>query len=193
MANYTLVTEAAPRAGKLLTILRGPLAADGSRTGGMVDNQRALLNGDAQVALQDSKLLQQIIWGMLAVGLAIAGVIVFLTARSIVSPIAAMTKAMGTLAEGDKSIKIPGTGCKDEVGEMAQAVQVFKENMIKADQLAEEQKAEEEARSARGRRIEQLTQDFDRNVAGVIETVVSAADEMSSTAESMSAMAKDTQ
>ena len=193
MANYTLVTEAAPRAGTLLTILRGPLAPDGSRTGGMVDNQRALLNGDAQAALHDSKLLQQIIWGMLAIGLAIAAVIVFVTARSIVSPIAAMTTAMGGLAEGDKSIEIPATDRKDEVGEMAQAVQVFKDNMIKAEQLAAEQKAEEEAQAARGRRIEQLTKDFDRNVAGVIETVVSAADEMSATAESMSAMAKDTQ
>ena len=76
---------------------------------------------------------------------------------------------------------------------MAQAVQVFKDNMIKAEQLAAEQKAEKEAQVARGRRIEQLTKDFDRNVAGVIETVVSAADEMSATAESTSAMAKDTQ
>ena len=109
MANYTLVTEAAPRAGTLLSILRGPLAPDGSRTGGMVDNQRALLNGDAQAALHYGKLLQQIIWGMLAIGLAIAAVIVFVTARSIVSPIAAMITAMGGLAEGDKSIEIPAT------------------------------------------------------------------------------------
>ena len=193
MANYTLVTEAAPRAGTLLSILRGPLAPDGSRTGGMVDIQRALLNIDAQAAMHDSKLLQQIIWGILAIGLAIAAVIVFVTARSIVSPIAAMTTAMGGLAEGDKSIEIPATDRKDEVGEMAQAVQVFKDNMIKAEQPAAEQKAEKEAQVARGRRIEQLTKDFDRNVVGAIETVVSAPDEMSVTAEAMSAMAKDTQ
>ncbi len=191
MANYTLVKEAAPRAGKLLTILLGPVAEDGARAGGMVDNQRKLLNDDAHLALADTKLLEMIAWIMLAVGLVVSVVIVFFTSRSIVNPIAAMTTAMGTLAEGDKSVEIPGTERKDEVGDMAHAVQVFKENMIRADQLAEEQKAEQEGREKRGRHIEQLTKDFDQNVASVIDTVVSAAEEMSSTAQSMTTLAHD--
>jgi methyl-accepting chemotaxis protein len=191
MANYTLVTEAAPRAGKLLTILLGPVAEDGARAGGMVDNQRRLLNDDAHQALADTELLELIAWIMLAVGLMVSAVIVFFTSRSIVKPIASMTTAMGTLADGDKSIEIPGTERRDEVGDMAHAVQVFKENMIKADQLAEAQKAEQEAREKRGRHIEQLTKNFDESVAGVIETVVSAAEEMSATAESMTKLAHD--
>jgi methyl-accepting chemotaxis protein len=119
-------------------------------------------------------------------------VIVFLTARSIVTPIAAMTTAMGTLADGDKSVEIPATERRDEVGDMAHAVRVFKENMIKADQLAEQQQANQERREKRGQQIERLTKDFDQSVAGVINTVVSAAEEMSSTAQSMTTLASDT-
>ncbi|MDP6706513.1 MAG: HAMP domain-containing methyl-accepting chemotaxis protein [Alphaproteobacteria bacterium] len=192
MANYTLVTEAAPRAGKLLTILLGPVAEDGTRAGGMVDNQRKLLNDDAHQALADTELLELIAWIMLAVGLVVAAVIVFFTSRSIVNPIAAMTAAMGTLADGDKTVEVPAMDRRDEVGDMAHAVQVFKESMIKADQLAEQQKANQERREKRGQQIEQLTKDFDERVAGVIETVVSAAEEMSSTAQSMTTLASDT-
>ena len=192
MANYTLVTEAAPRAGKLLTILRGPLAGDGTRTGGMVDNQAALLSKDAQLALADSALLEKIVWGLLFVGLALSIAIVMATARSIVNPIANMTKAMGTLADGDKTIEVPATERSDEVGDMAQAVQVFKDNMIKAEQLAEAQKEEQEARTQRSQRVEELTAEFDKRVADVIQTVVAAAAQMSSTAESMTGLAHDT-
>ncbi len=60
-------------------------------------------------------------------------------ARDIAGPVIAMTGAMGRLAEGDKTIEIPATDRKDEVGEMAKAVLVFKDNMIKADEMAAEQ------------------------------------------------------
>ncbi len=185
MANHTLVKEAAPRAGKLLTILLGEMQSDGTRVGGMVDDQRRLLNHGAQAALADTSLLQMLAWVMLAIGLGLSAVIVFLTARSIVNPIAAMTGAMGRLAEGDKTVEIPGTERKDEVGEMAGAVLVFKENMIEADQLAAEQAQERKAREARAQRVEELTKSFDQSIADVLATVVSAAEEMSSTAESM--------
>ena len=57
---------------------------------------------------------------------------VYLTNRSIVPPILAMVGAMGRLAGGDHSVAIPATDKKDEIGLMAKAVLIFKENMIKA-------------------------------------------------------------
>ncbi len=50
-----------------------------------------------------------------------------------------MTGTMGRLAEGGKTVEIPATERKDEVREMAKAVQVFKDNMIKTNEMAAEQ------------------------------------------------------
>jgi|SaaInlV_165m_DNA_1040744.scaffolds.fasta_scaffold16052_1 methyl-accepting chemotaxis protein len=152
MANYTLVSEAAPRAGKLLTILLGPIGDDGKRAGGMVDNQKRLLNVDAKNSSSaiDSLMLMQ--WVLLAAGLLIAIVTVFLTSRSIVNPIRDMTSTMGELAEGNNDVDIPALGNTDEIGQMASAVQVFKENAIEAKRLGEEA---EEQRAQQAKREEQ--------------------------------------
>jgi len=112
--------------------------------------------------------------------------------RGISKPIGAMTAAMGRLAEKDMGVDIPATDHRDEVGEMAQAVLVFKENMIKADKLAAEQERDRAAREARAKRIEELNGTFDQGVSGVLETVGSAANELQATAQSMSAIAEET-
>src|SRR3546814_13341298 len=73
----------------------------------------------------------------------------FLAARGITRPIMALTGTMGSLANGDHAVEIPGTERGDELGLMAKAVLVFKENMIKAKELAAreaEAQAEREAR-----------------------------------------------
>jgi methyl-accepting chemotaxis protein len=58
----------------------------------------------------------------------------------ITGPIKNMTGAMAKLAESDMSVDIPGTERGDEIGSMATAVAVFKEHMIKAQELEEEQR-----------------------------------------------------
>src|SRR3546814_12473523 len=68
----------------------------------------------------------------------------FLAARGITRPIMALTRTMGSLANGDHANEIPGTERGDELGLMAQAVLVFKENMIKAK---EERKSGGEGKS----------------------------------------------
>lgn len=211
MANYTLISEAAPRAGKILTGLVGPKAADGSRSGGMVANQKRLLSDDATASVSDISTLLAIVWILLAVGLGVSGVVVFLTSRSIVDPIAAMTSAMATLAKGDNSIEIPAADRTDEIGEMAKAVQVFKDNGIENERLAAEAKeataAEEkrkqeevdrerkemEEREARAKRMEDMIGAFEGDVQGVLEAVTAAATELESTATAMTSLADTSQ
>jgi methyl-accepting chemotaxis protein len=140
MANYLLVSEAAPRAGKLLTIIAGPKEADGSRISGMVVNQKRLADNDAILVNDEIASLKFIEWVLLFLGIAAGIAVTILTMRSIVPHIASMTSAMGLLAGGDKTVEIPGTDRTDEIGEIAAAVQVFKENMIKNEEMAAEQK-----------------------------------------------------
>jgi len=122
------------------------------------------------------------------IGLALSVVV----GRGIAGPIRAMTQAMDSLAKGDKATEIPARGRKDEVGHMAAAVQVFKDNMVKADRLAAEQAREREAREKRAQAIEALTRGFDQTVSGVLGSLASATSELQRTAESMSGTAEET-
>lgn len=107
-------------------------------------------------------------------------------------PIKSITLSMKSLAEGDKTADIPDQNRKDEVGLMAAAVQVFKENMIKTDELAGREAKEAETREIRSRRIEQMTQNFDSSVSDLLGGVAGASTEMETTAHSMSNIASDT-
>ena len=133
-----------------------------------------------------------LIIGGIIVAVLLGGGIGILIGNGIAGPIGHMTSVMGELAEGNKEIDIPGTERGDEVGEMAAAVLVFKENMIKADQLAAEQEQEREGRERRAKMVDDLTKGFDTEVSGVIGTVAAAATELDSTAVSMSATAEQT-
>jgi methyl-accepting chemotaxis protein len=130
---------------------------------------------------------------LLGFALALAAVVTLAVARMISRPIAGMTRAMTALAGGDQSIAIPGTGRKDEVGCMADAVQVFKTGMIEAERLRAEQvnaahRAEEEKRAS----MRRLAADFEQAVGNIVTTVSSAAGELELAAGSLTKTASVT-
>jgi len=100
-------------------------------------------------------------------------------------PMTRMTDGMRRLAEHDLEVEIIGTGRGDEIGSMAEAVKVFRENMIQNDRLAELQREEHEARDRRAKKIEQLNNAFDRTASETIGTLASAATELQATAGEM--------
>ena len=108
-------------------------------------------------------------------------------------PITAMVEAMKKLASGETSTAIPAQGRKDEVGAMAAAVQVFKDNMITASRLEAEQKAEQDRKEQRRKAVDTYIEDFDKSVGGMLEMVASASTELESTAKSMSSTAETAQ
>jgi methyl-accepting chemotaxis protein len=194
MPVYILVTEAAPRALKLLELLDGPKGADGTRSGGVKTNQTMMLKLEANEVQGGMSFLAQIQWVLLAAGLAAGAVIAFITARAIATPIQGMTQSMGSLAKGNTSVVIPGVGRRDEIGEMASAVQVFKDNMIETERLRAEQ-AEVEKRMAVQRKadIHKLAGDFQAAVGNIIDTVSSASTELEAAAGTLTKTAETTQ
>jgi methyl-accepting chemotaxis protein len=139
--------------------------------------------------ISSTTLTQEILAGLgLLLGLALAYVI----GRSIVGPVIGMTAAMTKLAAGDKTVAIPAQDATDETGDTAKAVDVFKQNMIRADQLAEEQRAEQEIKAKRQVAIEGYIATFETGVRGSLDTLASAATEMRATSQSMSATAEET-
>ena len=79
------------------------------------------------------------IGAILALAIAAVSAVCFLLGRSIVNPITGMTAAMHSIANGDTAAVIPARDRRDEVGAMAQSVQVFKDNLIEATRLRGEQ------------------------------------------------------
>ncbi|MDB5364358.1 MAG: methyl-accepting chemotaxis protein [Rhodospirillales bacterium] len=111
---------------------------------------------------------------------------------SVSGPITRMTDAMKRLAARDLGAEIVGVGRRDEIGGMADAVQVFKQSMITADQLAAEQAREREGKERRAASLETLTREFERKVGALAGALSSAATEMEATAQSMSETATQT-
>lgn len=193
MAQYTLVTETAPRANKLLDLLDGPVSADGIRKGGLLDSQKELLKGDAADNARETAQLMTLEWTLLFLGIALSSAIAFFTTRSIVRPVTDMTAAMTELSQGKLETPIPALDKKDEIGEMARSVQVFKENMVKTKQMEEEAKqTETRQREERRKMMLTMADDFEAKVGGIVQTVASASNEMQSTAQSLSASSEET-
>jgi methyl-accepting chemotaxis protein len=123
----------------------------------------------------------------------LAALMALLISRAIGRPIVAMTKAMDALVAGDTHVAVPATGRRDEIGRMAAAVQVFKDNLIRTHAL-EEQAREVAERAERERKAAmlQLADQFEASVKGVVQAVSSAATQLQSNARSMSAIAEET-
>ncbi|MCF3629904.1 methyl-accepting chemotaxis protein [Thalassospiraceae bacterium LMO-SO8] len=130
--------------------------------------------------------------GAAAVALVLGIAAAWLIGTGISRPIGAITRAMTALAHGDKTVEIPGRDQKDEVGDMAQAVLVFKENMIKADELAAREQEEAARREERSRRLVELTGSFDADVTELLRALGASATEMETTAATMSEIAGNT-
>jgi methyl-accepting chemotaxis protein len=112
--------------------------------------------------------------------------------RGIVSPVVAITRTMTRLAGSERDVPVPSLARTDEIGQMAAAVQVFKESMIEAERLAAAQQAERDAKEERAHRLDALTKLFETRVGELVGVLSSAATEMESTAQSMSATAGQT-
>jgi len=124
--------------------------------------------------------------------LVLGGVLAVLIAGSIIGPIAGMIAAMGRLAAGDTAVAVPSQDAAGEMGAMARAVDVFRQNARARAELEAAQAAEQEARRHRAARIDQLVHAFQHTVAGSLDIVTAAATELDATARSMTRVADDT-
>ena len=128
---------------------------------------------------------------LLAVIAGSAGLIVMVR-RRILNPIAALTGRMSRLAAGEVAEAIPGAARNDEIGAMAAAVQVFKDNKIDADRLTTEKEAENDVKMRRARALDDLTRAFEAKVTELVGGLSAASSVMEDTAQSMSATASAT-
>jgi len=130
---------------------------------------------------------------LMAAGLVLGICAAWIIGGGIANPVIRMTTVMRTLAGGDTALEIPGVERKDEVGQMANAVQVFRDNMIKADELSAEQRAEHEQKEKRQRAIEEHIAQFESSIAAALNLLSQSSTELQATANAMSSTADETQ
>jgi methyl-accepting chemotaxis protein len=151
--------------------------------------------GAVEIVMDNSEYvtsLNQARWlaiGMAVLGLLIAAAAGLLIARSISRPILAITRAMRDLAGGDLTVSLPAQRRNDEVGQMAQAVAVFKENAIRVGRLqADHEEAAARSEQEKRKTFAALADSFESSVRSVVDSVSTAAAEMQVTAQSMSSV-----
>ncbi|HEV7275557.1 MAG TPA: methyl-accepting chemotaxis protein [Devosiaceae bacterium] len=163
-----MLAEAAPRANQLLDILLGPPGSDGMRHGGMVESQVALLEADSATVAEETLFLLMAQWVLLLAGVVAGSAIAILTARSLSKPLVEMTGVMESLAQGDLEREVPGKERRDEIGAMAAAVEVFKQNAIEVREL----NAAEEVRTGQTRERAQAMASLVTGLGEVVDAAV---------------------
>ena len=99
---------------------------------------------------------------------ALAAVLGYLVARSIVKPIAAVTGVMGRLAEGTTDVPLGDAARRDEIGDMVRAIAVFRDNAIERHRLESEAKVERDSNARRHSVMQRLVDQFKNTIAGIL-------------------------
>ncbi|TXN73711.1 methyl-accepting chemotaxis protein [Methylobacterium sp. WL6] len=143
-------------------------------------------------AAQMRPTLMRLLGGAAIVAVMI-GLLATIIGRSVVRPVRAMTAFMTGLAAGDLSKEVPAKERRDEIGAMAAAVQVFKDNLIRTRAIeAETAQGDLAAEAQRKAGMRQMADDFEAAVGGIVGMVSSSATELQATARALTATATET-
>jgi methyl-accepting chemotaxis protein len=138
---------------------------------------------DANMAVREAALKLALIGGAI---LLVTGFAAWLVGRDVVGSLGILRDAMTRLANGDHVSPVPGADRHDEVGSMARAVLVFRDNMTRAHELNAKEVAAHTARKRQQQAMDQHTQDFGLSISGVMASLTGSADAMRRAAEAMS-------
>ncbi|MCJ2058598.1 methyl-accepting chemotaxis protein [Methylobacterium sp. J-048] len=136
-------------------------------------------------------LILAIVAIVLVAGLAVAAILI--VQFRVVRRILGLAGTMRRLAEGAIDTPVPGTRETDELGSMAGAVQVFKDNLIRTQALeAETVEARRLAEAQRLAAMHQMADAFEQATSGIVGTVSASAGALQATAQTMASTAADT-
>lgn len=158
------------------------------------DREYQLKQGDA--AAQNGIRLGQSAVTLILIALSITALVCFFIGFTLIKgisvPISTMAQMMRQLAGGDTKAIIPSLGEKNEIGDMAKAVEVFKDGMIRNKALeAEATQARVDAEILRKKTMYDLADQFEAAVGSIVEGVSSAATEMQATASQLTSSAQE--
>ncbi len=150
----------------------------------VVDQRQAGAAAAARVEADYTRGRVQVL-GILALAVGLAGVLGVSLLRGIVHPVRAITAVMRQLAAGALDTGIPGLGRRDEIGQMAQALGVFRDAMRASAQARDAERLAARANAQRATKLDGLTQDFETRIGALGVSLGQAADDLGDTAHGM--------
>ena len=130
---------------------------------------------------------------ILGAAVVIGAAVSFYVVRDISRGIDSIVKPMQALGKGDLTAMVPHQGEKTEMGAMADTLQVFKEALIAKKAADEAAALDAEAKIERGRRVDNITREFEAMIGEIVDTVSSASTELEASAGTLSATAERAQ
>jgi methyl-accepting chemotaxis protein len=120
-------------------------------------------------------------------------VVTWLVNHDITRSLGALRAAMAKLATGDSRVEIPGAGRRDEVGDMAAAVLIFRQGMLKMEQLSAEQEAQRHQTLAEKQAaLSKMADTIESETRGAMELIAQRTGAMAVAAKGMAASATRT-
>ena len=178
-------------------ILASVLAPNAKKVRSSVDQMASVafqseeqLKSEVEATAAGAKKMLLIVGGLtLLVGFLSALVM----SKSITKPMLGLVSTMNRLSEGDLTTSVPSQYRKDELGDMAKAVDFFRLSGIKAREMEEQQReTERKAEQEKRQMLMRLADDFDLHVGGIVENVSAASVELDKTAANMASFAEGT-
>jgi methyl-accepting chemotaxis protein len=144
---------------------------------------------DVDAVFRRKALQQAAIFGVVLMGVVGAALLV---TRSVVRPLTELRGVMTRLSEGSIDVEIPAVTRTDEIGAMAQTVEVFKKGLIRARDLTEAQTRDAHAKELKQKRLDAFIQEFELTVVSVLDGLAAADHAMRGNSRRMSANAAQT-
>jgi methyl-accepting chemotaxis protein len=176
---------------KAQTDLAKAASAIDAQTGAIAQGLGAARSEQSRLTAESVEHTRELLMSVAAAALALGALLAWLIGRSVSRPILQMTVRMQSLASGELDQAIPGGERGDEIGDMAAAVEVFRQNAQTVRRMEQEATAQRKASEAeRAEMMSALADRFDRGMEGVIGGVSSRAEEMGKSAASLARVAE---
>jgi methyl-accepting chemotaxis protein len=158
---------------------------------GLIDLQVRVAGNDFAGSQQSYERERRNSWMLLAGAALLLAAGIAVVIRRVIAPLTAMTAAMTRLAGGDVAVTVPATDRGDEIGRMARAVAVFKDNAIGKQRMeAVQERRKQDMEAERRRMMAELADRFEQAVRGVVTQVSGAAGQLTADARSLSTLAE---
>ncbi|MBA2397734.1 MAG: HAMP domain-containing protein, partial [Bradyrhizobium sp.] len=177
-----------------------------ARLGTVYQAHRAIIDGIVKqantanseleiVAAQRVSTYSTAVWTVSGVVVLLIALGIFGIARGVVNPVVRVTAAVSEMAAGNLDIVIPGSGRRDEIGDLANAIVVVRGNAEQKARDEAQAKVEQDQIAARQRKADmiKLANDFEGAVGEIVETVSSASTELEASASTLTATAERAQ
>ncbi len=177
--------EIAPRMRTKVTKLNEAVAALLSTA----DTEATQVQSEALADLDSGRMF---LWISTIVGAVAALIISLALGRAISRPIVSITEAMRRVSKGDVGTPVEGLGRRDEIGVMAETLEVFKETLAETERLrAEEARRKIASEAERREAMHRMADAFEGAVGEVVQSVVAASSQLQGAAQTMSAAAEE--